>query len=405
MSNQYGPWATSIHVGGSLQLSAFWQRRMAMLLPTSQTSPTLSRRTILCLVAAGALMIGLPTLHVAVGNQAATAKRDADLGIELVALAAYPSSGSPWWTPNGRTLPETPVDPSPLNILSDLRPNNTWYTVLFRVKGNHDDTMTLGIWRADAGGCISGGHQFRGGKRVGNMVALAVAMPREATRANLTVRVPWVSRNIEFHDISLRPGEKTNMRVVVPGAPAVAGSEGVMKSKSGEHQKAKRPVSLPELDGDSSKGLEIECRLAKTKFVVGEPINIECTIKNTTNGIKPIGLHGGHFRLVQANKEAWQGGVVPKAIQQLDRSILIASGWPRPANGIHFIPAHESILITLTYKEGQPEKFKGRVVYDPIRARGLWAVPAGTKEKGPPWKNELVSSNQIEYEVVAAAEK
>ncbi|MGA2797848.1 MAG: hypothetical protein ABSE63_09735 [Thermoguttaceae bacterium] len=55
MANKYGPWATLIDVGGSPQLSAFWKRRMSMLVPASQTSPVLSRRNLSLLAAAGIL--------------------------------------------------------------------------------------------------------------------------------------------------------------------------------------------------------------------------------------------------------------------------------------------------------------------------------------------------------------
>jgi hypothetical protein len=65
MSNQFGPWATMIGTGGNLQLGAFWRRRMAMLVGASQTRPFLSRRNLLCLLAAAALMIGLPTFRLA----------------------------------------------------------------------------------------------------------------------------------------------------------------------------------------------------------------------------------------------------------------------------------------------------------------------------------------------------
>jgi hypothetical protein len=54
-----------IDVGGNPQLSTFWRRRLTMLVPVSQTSPVLSRRSLLRLVAAGALTAILPTLHVA----------------------------------------------------------------------------------------------------------------------------------------------------------------------------------------------------------------------------------------------------------------------------------------------------------------------------------------------------
>jgi hypothetical protein len=65
MANQYGPWATLIDAAGNAQLSAFWRRRLVMLVPVSESSPSLSRRSLVCLFAAGALMFVLPTFRVA----------------------------------------------------------------------------------------------------------------------------------------------------------------------------------------------------------------------------------------------------------------------------------------------------------------------------------------------------
>ncbi|MEN6406591.1 MAG: carboxypeptidase-like regulatory domain-containing protein [Thermoguttaceae bacterium] len=63
MANQYGPWATLIDAGGNPQLSSFWRRRLTMLVPTSQTSPALSRRNLLWLGVAAMLTVFLPTLR------------------------------------------------------------------------------------------------------------------------------------------------------------------------------------------------------------------------------------------------------------------------------------------------------------------------------------------------------
>jgi SecD/SecF fusion protein len=65
MSIQYGPWATSINPCGNPQLSAFWRQRLTKLVPTSQTSPTLSRRNLFWLGIAGALLLLPPTLCLA----------------------------------------------------------------------------------------------------------------------------------------------------------------------------------------------------------------------------------------------------------------------------------------------------------------------------------------------------
>jgi hypothetical protein len=65
MANQYGPWATMIDIGGRPQLSAFWRRRVTMLVPASRTSPVLSRHNLLWLGAAAVLMLALPTFRFA----------------------------------------------------------------------------------------------------------------------------------------------------------------------------------------------------------------------------------------------------------------------------------------------------------------------------------------------------
>jgi Spy/CpxP family protein refolding chaperone len=62
MANKFGPWATLIDAGGNPQLSAFWRRRLVMLVPASRTSPVLSRRNLSFLVAAGILACVLPTV-------------------------------------------------------------------------------------------------------------------------------------------------------------------------------------------------------------------------------------------------------------------------------------------------------------------------------------------------------
>jgi protocatechuate 3,4-dioxygenase beta subunit len=65
MTNPYGPWATAIDAGRYPQLSAFWRQRLTMLVPTSQTSPLLSRRNLLGLFALAAVIGFLPTFRAA----------------------------------------------------------------------------------------------------------------------------------------------------------------------------------------------------------------------------------------------------------------------------------------------------------------------------------------------------
>jgi hypothetical protein len=162
-------------------------------------------------------------------------------------------------------------------------------------------------------------------------------------------------------------------------------------------------ISLPKLDGSSAKGLEIECRLVKTKFVVGEPVNMWCTVRNTTDSIKPIGWHsntGLHFCCVQGNNPRREG-LLPRAYPQIRSPIMIKSKGMQPGY-ILFLPPRKSMQILLTHKPRRPVKFKGRIIYDPVAPRG-GTVPMN--EEGPPWKNEWVYSNEFEYEVIGAAKE
>jgi hypothetical protein len=63
MANPYGPWATAIDTGRNPQLSTFWRQRLTMLVPASQTSPVLTRRTLMLLCVAAVLLGLLPTLR------------------------------------------------------------------------------------------------------------------------------------------------------------------------------------------------------------------------------------------------------------------------------------------------------------------------------------------------------
>ena len=63
MTNPYGPWATAIGAGRNPQLSAFWRQRLTMLVPTSRTSPVLSKRTLMLLGVSAVLLGAMPTLQ------------------------------------------------------------------------------------------------------------------------------------------------------------------------------------------------------------------------------------------------------------------------------------------------------------------------------------------------------
>ncbi len=156
--------------------------------------------------------------------------------------------------------------------------------------------------------------------------------------------------------------------------------------------------TLPKLDRDSAKDLHVRCSLVKTNFTVGEPVNIWCLVTNTTDTIKPMVWHpstGSHYCLVQG-ETAWTGGVLPLVIPQLRDAIKIKStGWSPEL--LLFLPPHSSVNLLLTYKPERPERFKGRMVYDPMaHGGGFFGDEASEKAK-----QACLFSNTFEYEVRA----
>ena len=157
--------------------------------------------------------------------------------------------------------------------------------------------------------------------------------------------------------------------------------------------------SLPRLEPSSGKGLKIECQPVEKQFVVGQPVNILCTVTNSTDSTKPIGWHprtGLHFCLVAGDEEK-MGGILPDVLPRLRKPVLMKSKELQQGY-ILFLPPRESMQFVLTYKPDRPEKFNGRVAYDPIAPRGVWIGPKDIAD-------ELVFSNPFEYEVGAAGEK
>ena len=63
MKNQFGPWATAIQTGSTLQLSTFWKRRMTMLAGVGRIPSALSRRAFLGLGTAALATCAIPTLR------------------------------------------------------------------------------------------------------------------------------------------------------------------------------------------------------------------------------------------------------------------------------------------------------------------------------------------------------
>ena len=118
---EFGPWSSSLDNGTRLELSAFWQRRMAGLarLPLGRR---LSRRWIAVGVIAALLMGATPLVDfssraIAEEEPAAVEKPSGKvegeefvwrfsngLEVELIGIAKNPSKGEPWWRPDGTPL-------------------------------------------------------------------------------------------------------------------------------------------------------------------------------------------------------------------------------------------------------------------------------------------------------------
>jgi serine/threonine protein kinase len=113
----------------------------------------------------------------------------ADSGIELVALAKYPTKGSPWWKPDGSPLREAPVDASELDITSSRDPKVVWLTALLRVPGGLDWLLGSDYIQRVDGKSVVAGRQFIRGQPAADLVALAVAVPSDAKHVDLALRV------------------------------------------------------------------------------------------------------------------------------------------------------------------------------------------------------------------------
>jgi hypothetical protein len=105
MQNQYGPWTTSLSAGGNPQLSAFWRRRLTMLVPASRTPQSLSSRNVLWLTAAAVLMILLPTVR----------------------FAAAADEGRSVETGNDAAVSETGEKPSSAKVPAGAKPRSSMY--------------------------------------------------------------------------------------------------------------------------------------------------------------------------------------------------------------------------------------------------------------------------------------
>jgi predicted Ser/Thr protein kinase len=157
------------------------------------------------------------------------------------------------------------------------------------------------------------------------------------------------------------------------------------------------------LNGESSKGLRLECRPIAAKFATNQLVGITCRVINTSSELKPVGWSvgtGAHFCLVEKSQPYW-GGRLPKTLPRFDGSLTVRDGYPPYSMKIVYLPPGQSVEFHLDcgYFD-KPQRFAGRIVYDPLSSRNGNFVASGGEGK-PPWADELVSSDNFSFEVVA----
>ncbi len=175
MTNPYGPWATAIDAGRNPQLSAFWRQRLMMLVPASQTSPVLSRRNVLLLVAAAFLACMLPTLRLG----AASADEQKSAAEKTEAKPVDKKIGTESMQPGFRPLKIQTLDAQgkPLGD-ADVTVRGTTETVFgpLKYKTNAEGKAVIDAPREDAkdyqilvrkNGCVTAGTFWNGN---GNLV-------------------------------------------------------------------------------------------------------------------------------------------------------------------------------------------------------------------------------------------
>jgi hypothetical protein len=118
MNHPFGPWATLITAGRHPQLSAFWRRRLRMLIPVSRSRPALSRRNVFWLAIAALLICLLPTFRAA--PAVAQQQKPAAVSPSNVYhgnTAIHTTGDGVVTTYNSVLLPEPMMAPSHLNSL------------------------------------------------------------------------------------------------------------------------------------------------------------------------------------------------------------------------------------------------------------------------------------------------
>lgn len=129
-------------------------------------------------------------------------------------------------------------------------------------------------------------------------------------------------------------------------------------------------------------------------------IRVLCQVSNTTDSVKPIVCHpsaGSHYCLVQ-NATSWLAGILPVVIPQLWEGIRTKpTGWS--PEHILYLSSHSSVHLQMTYKPEHPEKFKGRVVYDPMTHGGGFSGDDACRRQSRPVSSRIPLSTKSRTEI------
>ena len=126
-SANYGPWGTSLHPDGRMELSAFWKGRMSALSRLPQSSWQTRRRWLAASMPLAAIVVCSPLWQLASqtaaadengedvesiqtinGDGAFVAKFSDGVEVELIGVSFNPSKDQLWWQPNGSVLQKGP---------------------------------------------------------------------------------------------------------------------------------------------------------------------------------------------------------------------------------------------------------------------------------------------------------
>jgi len=118
MNHSFGPWTTAMDSGSGARLSTFWKKRMTMLPIVWHSSAIVTRRGRLLIMATATLALVLPTLYLSRTVAAVEAEPEklaavgkplrvmlpAGLVVEVIGVGHNPSTGHPWWAPDGTPI-------------------------------------------------------------------------------------------------------------------------------------------------------------------------------------------------------------------------------------------------------------------------------------------------------------